>query len=144
LIGSLVPSVPWSCGSDYSSGYDECVSKKIIVTVAAEALKLIPVFIALAWTERINPDDEETLQKYDRLGHFPVWADRFDGNHAFGPTLTLKSGKSAVELTLSWRHVLAVVSESDGKKSLGFHAAMEEGSAFNKPYYALRKSSSKT
>lgn len=100
------------------------MAKKIAVAVHPDALVNGVVESALLWSGQITEGKDENIAevhaRYQRRGYFTVRADKFDGDHHFGPTLTFNGPRSPVELTIPWRHVLAFANDKSGKMKIGF------------------------
>jgi hypothetical protein len=105
------------------------MARTIIVSVSPNVLLNGSILSALLWSGQISEDEDrdELIARRTRIGHFQIKVDQYDGDHQFGPTLTLvHKSRSPLKLTLPWHQILAVVSDESGKMPIGFGADKPE------------------
>lgn len=112
------------------------MSKKILVALHPDALSNIVVGTALVWAGQLPEEDldnkEDALATYQKIGSVLIKADKFDGDHHFGPTLTFTGPRTPLEMTVPWHHILAYAHDPSGKMKIGFEKSEAHQSASRK------------
>ena len=99
------------------------MARKLIVSASPDVLLNGSILSALFWSGQISEDEDlpELIARRTKVGYFRIKVDQYDGDHQFGPTLTLvHKSRSPLKLTLPWHQILAVVSDESGKMPIGF------------------------